>query len=123
MDRAGAAAETVHAQVMKQLEQLHPEITGDKIFYRLWAEHVIRQPVEERDDWLQHLPPRELIWFFSAAPSELSKRAETAKDSMAFGMEMLNVMEAQISEWKRVRSTSFKACDCLFFFADRHWWL
>jgi hypothetical protein len=102
VDRAGAAAEEVHQQIMNQLEERHPQITADRIFYRVWADFIVRLPISEREAAMNDLPPKEIIHFFSASRSELSTRAAAAKDSIFFGMEMLDVMAAQLKDMRNV---------------------
>ncbi|KAH9094500.1 hypothetical protein Ae201684P_003709 [Aphanomyces euteiches] len=102
-DRAGAAAESAHAQMVSQLKEKWGHIyTTYEANWRMWAAHILKTPTYQHAVHISNPPPAIMLHLFDAVPNGAQERNQNLQRSLTAALDVVESCLEDLGFLKRL---------------------
>ncbi|RHY32771.1 hypothetical protein DYB32_002262 [Aphanomyces invadans] len=104
-DRAGAAAESAHNEMIRRLkEKWGMTYTSYEANWRMWASRILKLPVYQHDMHVANPPPEIMLHLFEPVPNGAQQRNQSLQRSMTVALDIVDSCLDGLGSLKRLVS-------------------
>ncbi|KAH9156593.1 hypothetical protein AeRB84_001503 [Aphanomyces euteiches] len=97
-DRAGAAAEALHQQMVESLKTAWEGVyTAYEATWRMWASHILKRPTHEHEALISRHPPMQMIHLFESVPNGAQRRIEDLQRNLRAARDVVDACIEDVS--------------------------